>query len=268
MKIFLFYFLFFLTYAFLGWCMEVIVCGVQAKKFVNRGFLIGPYCPIYGNAVLIIYLALGNFTPSPPILFLLVFVFGTILEYITSFFMEKLFHARWWDYSKKKFNINGRVCLSNSVAFGLLGCFVVYITNPIIVPLLESIPTTILYIVGSILFTIFVIDNILSYNVLSKIKSTADKMEKKDNTEELTERIKEILRNSSLLQKRIVSAFPDLRAIIKEKTEQIEKTISETTEKLERTISETTEKLEKTINEKTEKLKENNKFRTNKKKEE
>lgn len=145
MEPFLFYFLFFLLYAFLGWCMEVIVCSIPAKKFINRGFLVGPYCPIYGIAALAMFLTLGKYTEDPPVLFLIVFTSGSLLEYLTSFIMEKLFHARWWDYSKKKFNINGRVCLENSICFGILGCILMYVTNPFVVFLLNSFSKNLLY---------------------------------------------------------------------------------------------------------------------------
>ena len=114
------YFLLFLTYSCLGWIMEVIVTYPDTKKFVNRGFLIGPYCPIYGYCSIAMILLLNN-VKSNILLFLLCIIVCSIGEYATSYIMEKMFHARWWDYSKHKFNLNGRICLSNCLAFGVLG---------------------------------------------------------------------------------------------------------------------------------------------------
>ena len=102
-----YYFLLFLIYAVLGWCCEVVVAFYNHKKFINRGFLIGPYCPIYGIGVLLIISLLEDFTDSWLALFVLAMVLCMVLEYITSYLMEKIFNARWWDYSSKKFNING-----------------------------------------------------------------------------------------------------------------------------------------------------------------
>ena len=121
------YFLLFLTYSFLGWCMEVCCSIFERKKFVNRGFLLGPYCPIYGCGAILITLLLKGFTNNPIILFIMAILLCGILEYLTSFFMEKIFHLRWWDYSKKKFNINGRVCLDTIIPFGVLGMVIIYI---------------------------------------------------------------------------------------------------------------------------------------------
>ena len=113
------YFLLFIIYAVIGWCMEVICKLIQYKKFVDRGFLIGPYCPIYGVGALLITFFLNKYVQDPVVLFVMAVVVCGILEYLTSYFMEKIYHARWWDYSSKKFNINGRICLSNLIAFGI-----------------------------------------------------------------------------------------------------------------------------------------------------
>lgn len=127
------YFLLFIIYAVIGWCMEVVCKLIQYKKFVDRGFLIGPYCPIYGVGALLITFFLNKYVQDPVVLFVMAVVVCGILEYLTSYFMEKIYHARWWDYSSKKFNINGRICLSNLIAFGILGMFIMYISNPFLI---------------------------------------------------------------------------------------------------------------------------------------
>ena len=146
------YFLLFLIYSFVGWCMEVGLKLVERKKFVNRGFLLGPYCPIYGYGAILITLLLNDFKSKPVILFLMAILICGILEYLTSFFMEKIFHLRWWDYSKKKFNINGRICLDTIVPFGILGTVIMYVTNPFFLDKIYIIPQNILSIVFYMFF--------------------------------------------------------------------------------------------------------------------
>lgn len=101
------YVLLFFACSFLGWCMEVACKLVQFGRFINRGFLLGPLCPIYGTGAVLMAYFLPLWTTQVESTFLLALVLCGTLEYITSWLMEKLFHARWWDYSQKRFNING-----------------------------------------------------------------------------------------------------------------------------------------------------------------
>ena len=114
------YFLLFLTYSIFGWIMEMIVTLITDKEIVNRGFLIGPYCPIYGTCSILMILLLNRITDSI-LLFVLSIIICSVGEYLTSYLMEKIFKARWWDYSRMKFNLNGRICLRNCLFFGILG---------------------------------------------------------------------------------------------------------------------------------------------------
>lgn len=109
-------FLLFIIYSITGWIIEVIATYPDTKCFVNRGFFIGPYCPIYGNCAIAMIFLLHNVT-NPILLFVLSILICSVGEYVTSYAMEKIFHARWWDYSKNRFNLNGRICLVNSLAF-------------------------------------------------------------------------------------------------------------------------------------------------------
>ena len=124
------YFLLFIIYAVAGWIMEVTCKLIQYKRFINRGFLIGPYCPIYGYGALLITFLLGRYKYDALVLFVMAIVVCGTLEYLTSLVMEKMFKARWWDYSQRKFNLNGRVCLGTIIPFGILGLMVTYVTNP------------------------------------------------------------------------------------------------------------------------------------------
>lgn len=206
------YFLLFISYAFLGWCMEVICKLIEKGKFVDRGFLIGPYCPIYGWGALAITILLKRYAYDPIILFVMSVVICSILEYFTSYFMEKKYHARWWDYSNKKFNINGRICLETMVPFGILGVIIMYVTNPILMDLYQSISQLALHIISALLFIGFIVDNIISSNIMSSIKVEGSKIVK-DNTEEITEKVKQILREKSWLHRRLMEAYPNLKDI-------------------------------------------------------
>ena len=216
LHIFLYYFLLFMLYSIAGWIMEVIPVGIEKKKFINRGFFIGPYCPIYGFSAVMMILLLGRYHDDPFALFILSLVACTFFEYVTSFIMEKLFKARWWDYSDKTLNINGRVCLENSVIFGLLGCALIIIVNPFITNILSNVPDNVIDIFSSILLVLFIIDNIFSFNIISKFKDTATSFIRKDNTEEISEKVKETLGKKSYLGKRLMDAFPNVKAIIPE----------------------------------------------------
>ena len=214
-------FLFFMIYSFIGWLMEVLLTFYNEHKFVDRGFLIGPYCPIYGYGVLLITKLLIGYTDNALVLFILAMAICMVLEYITSFFMEKLFKARWWDYSNKKFNINGRVCLETTIPFGLGGLLIMYLVNPFIFELLDSIPKVITIILSIVLFFIFLIDNIVSLMVISKVKK-ADIRPNKDNTEEITKKIRQYLKDYSILTRRLSEAFPNFKYTIKLTKEKVE----------------------------------------------
>ena len=226
------YFLLFLIYSFCGWAIEVIGKLIEKKRFINRGFLIGPYCPIYGFGALAITFLLKKYTNDGIALFIMAIVICGILEYITSYLMEKIFKARWWDYSQKKFNINGRVCLDTLIPFGLLGLFIMYVSNPFFLDILNKLPFTLLTILSSCLFVIFIIDNILSFNIISTVRTTTKGLYKElDNTEEITKKVKEILLSKSILHRRLIHAYPTLESI-KAKIKENTKKIKENTEKI------------------------------------
>ena len=227
---FCFYFMLFIIYSFIGWSIEVVGKLIEKHKFINRGFLVGPICPIYGWGCIAIILLLSKYKSSPIVLFLMAIIICSILEYFTSYFMEKLFHVRWWDYTRRKYNINGRICAETMIPFGLLGCLVVYIVNPIFTGLLNKIPVNTLNILAIIIFTIYVIDNIVSLSVMFGFKGTLKTVEK-DGTEEITKKVREVLLKRNFLYKRLVNAFPNITSK-KERLELLESKISSEIEKL------------------------------------
>lgn len=204
------YFLLFIIYSFLGWILEIVDQLIEKRKLMNRGFLIGPYCPIYGIGCLFFILVLSRYIEHPEIVFFVAVVGCSTLEYLTSYLMEKIFHARWWDYTDKKFNLNGRICLEATLLFGILGTLILYKVNPFIIDKLNSIPPQVINITSIIVFLVFISDIILSLDIIFKFKTTM-KTEEKDGTYEISKRVKEILVHKNWLFKRLVNAFPNFK---------------------------------------------------------
>ena len=234
------YFLLFLAYSFIGWAMEVVGKLITLRKFINRGFLIGPYCPIYGCGAILITFLLKRYVDDPITLFIMAILICGILEYLTSYFMEKIYHARWWDYSQRRFNINGRVCLNTIIPFGLLGMFIMYVSNPFLIGKIKALPTLVLNILFWVTLLIFIIDNIVSTKVISYVGKTTKEIGKDlDNTEEITKKVKEILTGKSALHRRLVNAYPKIQSIrvkIKEKQEEIKRQVTEQTNEIRENI--------------------------------
>lgn len=209
------WFLLFIIYSNIGWLIEVIKTKFDDKKWINRGFLIGPYCPIYGISAIVMVNYLTHYKNDIVTVFILALFICSFAEYITSYVMEKLFNTRWWDYSDEKFNLEGRICLKNCVYFGLLGVLLVYIVNPMFVRILNNINDGNLTIIGSIALGYFIFDYVLSFWLISKLKDNYN-IELKDMTEDLTKKRKNILKKEKRkLQRRLIKAFPNLKPIIK-----------------------------------------------------
>lgn len=134
--------LYFFVYGFLGWCTEVIFAAFKQRRFVNRGFLNGPICPIYGVGVTLVIACLEAFQSNLLLLYISSVILVTVLEGITGWAMDKLFHNKWWDYSKLPFNIGGYVCLLFSLIWGVACVFIVYFVHPLIHQVLSLIPHT------------------------------------------------------------------------------------------------------------------------------
>lgn len=142
--------LYFFVYGFLGWCTEVAFAAVKQRKFVNRGFLNGPICPIYGVGVTLVIIFLEPFTGSLPLLYVSSVILVTVLEGLTGWAMDKIFHNKWWDYSELPLNIGGYVCLLFSLIWGVACVLIVYLIHPLIHRGLAWLP----HILGVILIVI------------------------------------------------------------------------------------------------------------------
>lgn len=202
------YFLLFIIYSVLGWVVEVTYSYIREKRFINRGFLVGPLCPIYGLGVLAILTFLKDYTGHPIVLFISAIFICSILEYFTSYLMEKIFHARWWDYSSRKFNINGRICLETMFPFGLGALVVWYVINPIVLKLINLMSDNTSTILSIIFLIIFVIDLITSFDVVYNYKKTIKKICTYDVTEDFNKYVKRVFESGPYLTRRLIKAFP------------------------------------------------------------
>lgn len=226
MESFFIFFMYFFIYSVLGWIVETLYCRTLDGKWTNRGFLFGPYCPIYGFGALIIIAFLQNFKSSFIAVFFLGMIFTSILEYLTSFLLEKLFDAKWWDYSKMKFNINGRICLLNSLEFAFLGVVLTYIVHPTISNLILKIPIDLVQLISFALITIMAIDVGFTISTLLNLKEklitlkeSAEKLMEKNTLQEklsenflynqLSELRKNLATKGNFQIKRLLEAFPD-----------------------------------------------------------
>ncbi len=201
------YILLFFVTAFLGWVMEVGCKLVQYHRFINRGFLLGPYCPIYGFGSVLITLLLTRHADDPLAVFGLAMLLCGTLEYLTSYGMEKLFHARWWDYSGKRFNLNGRVCAGTLIPFGLLGLLLVYVAKPFFFGVFAQLHPRVRDGLCVALCGLLLTDTCVSAGVLGKIRSSAAHVSG-DSTEAITQAVRAHLAQEGMLVRRVLRAFP------------------------------------------------------------
>ena len=168
----------FLIYAFLGWCVEVCFVAVTSGQVVNRGFLNGPVCPIYGVGMLGVLLLLEPLANHLGLLFLLGMILCSVVEFLGGWIMEKIFHTRWWDYSDRPFNLNGYICLGISLLWGLSVAFVVRLVHPLIFSLVCLIPHLLALILTIVLYALFLADFIVTLVTIIGMKKRLGEMEK------------------------------------------------------------------------------------------
>ncbi len=168
------YMLYFFIYAFLGWICESIYCSFLQKKVINRGFLNGPLCPVYGVGALIVIMSLWSYRDSMIAVFVLGMILTSVVEYITATILEKLFHAKWWDYSNYKFNIHGKICLLNSTMFGVLSVVVIKFIHPFILNMLDKMDNRLLGVFTVLLTIVAIIDFIITAQALNSLTMKLD----------------------------------------------------------------------------------------------
>lgn len=253
--------LYFMIYAFLGWCLEVAFAAFVKGKFVNRGFLSGPVCPIYGFGMVIIITLLTPLKNNIFILFLGSMLLTSILEFITGYILEKVFHEKWWDYSDVPFNLKGYICLSFSILWGLACVFVIDLIHPMISGAVRLMPKTVAIVLLCVFSAVMLADTALTVSAILKLKRKATlvdelekhmrklsdsigekisdgviiAMEKRPEIEEKLEKMQAKYKKVSEQRagRRILKAYPNLSKIKRsESLEHIRKMIAAIKEKL------------------------------------
>jgi uncharacterized membrane protein len=240
--VFLIFLAYFPAYAFLGWCLEVIYVSVNTGKFVNRGFLNGAVCPIYGFGAVLFILFLSPLTDHLLLLFLASVTIASLLELVGGYILKKLFHMRWWDYSEEPFNLGGFICLKFSLMWGMAGVFLVKIVQPIMASVLRHLPTTPVFLALIVFYLILATDLFVTviaithlnhdlkqaHDLSRLIRSSSDTIaenlgnfaveasekldDRKDEiSENLAQEIRTLLEHRTRIQARIIKAFPNAK---------------------------------------------------------
>lgn len=215
---------YFLVFGFLGWVAEVIYTACLHKKFVNKGFLSAPFCPIYGFGIVLVAFFLRPISDNVLLLFLGAMGITSLLELVTGFSLEKIFRAKWWDYSESKFNFFGYISLGFTALWGLASTFIVRMVLPVLDTIIGGVPSFISFIVIIAVGTLLVIDFTVTagavtsinrqvktlFEISGEIKAAAAGNTRKTR-EELTAEYHETLRRTNIIKRRILKAFPDLK---------------------------------------------------------
>lgn len=227
--------LYFFVYSFLGWCTEVAFAAFKEHRFVNRGFLNGPLCPIYGFGVSIVILLLTPYKNNLPLLFVTSIILVTLLEGLTGWCMEKIFHHKWWDYSQMPLNIGGYVCLLFSLIWGAFCVVILKLFHPLIQKPLELLPFPIGIIFIIMLSALLITDTCVTASSIFKLNQNLEKMEKiakdlhefsdrigkdiyertmhtMDTVEELNQRYRELEHKTEKITTRLFRAFPHIES--------------------------------------------------------
>ena len=170
--------LYFFVYGFLGWCTEVAYATTKQRKFVNRGFLNGPICPIYGVGVTVVVYFLTPYKDNLILLYVLSTVLVTVLEGITGYLMDKIFHHKWWDYTNQPLNIGGYVCLIFSLVWGVACVLIVRVIHPVIHKILTFIPHTLGLVMLAVLEICIFVDLYMTAAGILKLNHQLEAMAK------------------------------------------------------------------------------------------
>lgn len=174
-------FLYFIIYSFFGWVYESLWSSFNEKEWVNRGFLSGPIIPIYGFGAVLFVLLLEDFN-NVAVIFLLGMVIACVLEYFTSWAMEKLFHSRWWDYHHYPFNLNGRICLYGALLFGVFAVLINKVIQPYVESFVNSFNSISLYTISVIFMTLLITDTIITVKKVLHLKERMQSLQEAINS--------------------------------------------------------------------------------------
>lgn len=171
-------FLYFLFYAFLGWAMETVYCSVEEKQFAVRGFLLGPICPIYGVGALVMVFAFSRFAGNLLVFYVVATVVMSAWEYFVGWALEVTTHMKYWDYSKRRFNLNGRISLFTGLWWGVLAYLAVFHIHPVVEELFQAIPAWLRYTLAGSGATLLAVDAATTIRKLALTAKVLDRLEK------------------------------------------------------------------------------------------
>jgi len=260
-------FLVFTVYSFLGWLTESIFCSIPEGKFINRGFLTGPFCPIYGVGAVLVISVLSPFKENMITLYAAGVIITSLLEYITGFALEKVFHTTYWDYSAHRFNLHGRVCLQNSLLFGVMCVVGILYIHPIVLFLVGSIPAMILPFISIAFLIYFISDTVVSVHAvlqlngkLAELQQVLDDVKEKvslartETIENLQNKLSgllddetkvylnmqhekkdQIVADIKFFQRRVIDAFPTMKSVTNnESLQKLRENIHDKTKRIKR----------------------------------
>lgn len=209
---------YFIVYSFAGWVLESVSKTIAQRKFVNSGFLTGPFCPIYGFGALIMQLCLQSLKEQPILLFIAAFFLLSIWEYMVGILLEKIFKTKYWDYSHLKFNFQGRICLKNSFYWGILGVVFIRLLHPFVQTYIEMIPVDLLLYIVIIIGIAMLVDLIISIIAVTNFDSAITKLnELGENIKEKVEELKNIQKKAKLKSETIEkTTIENMEHVIKE----------------------------------------------------
>jgi uncharacterized membrane protein len=164
------------VYSFIGWIVEVLWVFAKTQHLENRGFLTGPFLPIYGIGAILLILFVEPYVKNPFLVFVASVVVTSAVEYLSSLILDKLFHISLWDYHDHRFNLNGRICLENSLGFGALGLLLIYVLDPWISGGLKALPVDAAIAIAWALIGILVVDSANSIRSLAKVRPVLDEL--------------------------------------------------------------------------------------------
>ena len=254
----------FFVYAFLGWCTEVSYAALVSGRFVNRGFLNGPWCPVYGFGVVIVLAGLEPLRSNLLLLFLGSVALTAALEWLTGFVLEKLFHQRWWDYSDQPFNLGGYICLRFSIAWGLACLFVVEILHPTVVFLIRLIPHEVGLVILVMLCVGMCVDLTATVSTITKMNrqlSQVDELAARIRTmsnqlgEQLADRVLDAAQRGSDFgenlakgREELQNGLEDLRDTLDGMKERLDQYRDQGREQMERELDELRDRLDEAMN--------------------
>ncbi len=223
--------LLFFVYAFLGWCVEVCFQAVTTGKIVNRGFLNGPWCPIYGVGMVSVLLLLSPVSDHLVLLFLLGMLLCSLVELVVGWLLEKIFHTRWWDYTDRPFQLGGYICLEFSLMWGLAVTFTVRLIHPTIFAFVNFFPHLVGWILIGILCGSFVADFIVTLVTIVGIRKELGELQRvAGDLHLISDAISEKLATTTI---HAGSRLEEQREVFEQKTEETRARLEERKESME-----------------------------------